>query len=647
MDFFQSQEVARRKTGRLVLFFVLAVIAIIASVHLLAVGIFAILSNQAENPPALAQVALDPRLIGAVAGLTLLLIVGAAMAKIAELSRGGAVVAESLGGRLLEHDNATQDESRLLNVVEEMSIASGLPTPQVYLLDKEQSINAFAAGYTPADAAVGVTRGCVEQLSRDELQGVIAHEFSHILNGDMRLNIRLIGMLQGIMVLGIVGYYMLRMARFSGVRSSGRSGKGNSTPAVMMLGGLGLMVVGSVGTFFGTLIKSAVSRQREFLADASAVQFTRNPSGIADALKRIGGLSAHAEIEHPNAPQASHMFFGQAVTVGFNALFATHPPLPERIRRIEPGWDGKFLPARTSARFAEARRPGVIGLAGAPAPRSATPTSVRAIVGQPTSEHLALASTIIDRLRGPLTEAMREPFGAWAAVYAAILSNDAKVRAAQLAGVSQGPERFVSAEVDRLARSAADLPSPERFAIFELAAPALRRMTREQYQVFKSGLERLALADDELSLFEWAAGRALGRLLEANFTDARPTRVRYYSLTRLGSPCSALLSALAYVGARTQADAERAFRAAAAELPDVSGLELLPPGRVTPTDLDGALDELAAVAPKCKSALIQGACRAIASDQNITPREYELLRAIAAALDCPMPPLLPGQSVRA
>ena len=217
-----------------------------------------------------------------------------------------------------------------------MAIASGTPTPPVYMMQEEPGINAFAAGFTPSDAVVGVTRGCVGQLSRDELQGVIGHEFSHILNGDMRLNIRLMGVLFGILVVGLIGSILLRSSLYGSALQS-RSSRGNSTQVLLIIGGV-LMLVGFIGTLVGNLIKASVSRQREFLADASAVQFTRNPSGIAGALKKIGGFEAGSEMMNPHAPESSHMFFGRAVSSGFNSLFATHPPLEERIARLDSSW---------------------------------------------------------------------------------------------------------------------------------------------------------------------------------------------------------------------------------------------------------------------------------------------------------------------
>src|SRR5690606_28971990 len=251
--------------------------------------------------------------------------------------QGGSVVAGLLGGLPVNPATDDPDERRLVNVVEEMAIASGVPVPAIYVLPGEESINAFAAGYGVHDAAVAVTRGALKHLTRDELQGVIAHEFSHILNGDMRLNIRLIGLLHGLLLLALIGRVLLR----SGGRSRGRrKEKGGSVQVALI--GLGLVLLGYIGVFFGKLIKAAASRQREYLADAAAVQFTRNPEGIAGALKKIGALGAGSRIVHPRAEELSHLYFASGLRSSFAGLFATHPPLVERIRRIDPSFSGDF-----------------------------------------------------------------------------------------------------------------------------------------------------------------------------------------------------------------------------------------------------------------------------------------------------------------
>ena len=319
-DFFERQDIARRNTARLVFIFGLAVLAIIVSVDLLLGATFGYLVRE-PGTGAIDRV-LDPLILTvAVIGI-LIVVAGGSAYKVAELWGGGRVVAEQLGGRLLNPNSTVASERQLLNVVEEMSIASETQTPPVYLLDDEEGINAFAAGFTPSDAVIGITRGTAERLSRDELQGVVAHEFSHILNGDMRLNIRLIGLLHGILIIGLLGHFLFRIAVYSG-HGRRRSRDRNALPLLGL--GAGLAAIGFVGTFFGSMIKAAVSRQREFLADASAVQFTRYPAGISGALKKIGGLLVGATIESPNAPEASHMFFGRA-TSGLSSLFSTPPP---------------------------------------------------------------------------------------------------------------------------------------------------------------------------------------------------------------------------------------------------------------------------------------------------------------------------------
>ncbi len=312
IDFFDQQQAAHQRTGRLVFLFVLAVVLIILSVYA-AVMVVLVLLNKGHGPVA-PELLFDPARFALITTLVILVIGLGTLYKVVQLRAGGAVVARQLGGRLVDPGTTDLAERRLLNVVEEMALASGTPVPSVFVLDQEQSINAFAAGFGPGDAVVSVSRGCLEYLSRDELQGVIAHEFSHILNGDMRFNLRLIGLLHGILLLALIGQILMRMtgrSNYSYRSSQGDGDRRDSSALVFFLLGLALLVIGFVGVFFGRLIKCAISRQREFLADASAVQFTRNPDGIGGALKKIGGLAEGSRIENPNAEEACHLFFGQ------------------------------------------------------------------------------------------------------------------------------------------------------------------------------------------------------------------------------------------------------------------------------------------------------------------------------------------------
>ena len=332
MDFFAKQDKARKNTKVLVVYFAIAVVCIIASVYVAALLIFRVTgSERAAGEPPPEFVLWDPKLFLHVVLGTLGVVIVGSIYKTLALSKGGSAVAESLGGQLVPSDSTDLDERKLRNVVEEMAIAAGVPVPKIYVLPDEQGINAFAAGHTPEDAAIGVTRGGMTLLSRDELQGVIGHEFSHILNGDMRLNLRIMGVIFGIVCLSVIGRVL--------IYSRGRNRQGSNP---LMYLGLALIVIGAIGVLFGRLIQAALSRQREFLADASSVQFTRNPAGLSGALQKIGGASSR--ITSPHAGEASHMFFGNGLAKPFVGAFATHPPLDARIRAIDPSWDGKFQP---------------------------------------------------------------------------------------------------------------------------------------------------------------------------------------------------------------------------------------------------------------------------------------------------------------
>ena len=634
-DFFERQDVARRNTKWLVVMFVLAVIGVVGTTFVITAAAFGATGGgdiPVEVP------------LGASVG-ALALIGGGSAYKIAQLAGGGTVVAERLGGRRIYPNTTDLTERRLLNVVEEMALASGVPVPPVFLLTEEKGVNAFAAGFSPSDAVIGVTRGCAEQLSRDQLQGVIAHEFSHILNGDMRLNLRLIGVLHGILLMGLVGREILRVAGRGGGRSRSRRGNG---AAYLLIIGLAFLVVGFVGLFFGNLIKAAVSRQREFLADASAVQFTRNPEGIAGALKRIGAAVFGSRLTNPRAGEASHMYFAE----GISGLFATHPPLDERIRRIEPHWDGKYpppLPAAAVVGFqAEESAAGFIGAATKTVPDEygrLVPAEVvehaAAQVGNPTEIHREYIQQLLATIPPQLREAAHEPYGARAVVYAALLDRDADIRAKQLHTLEQTAEASVFELTLRLAKPMNQLDVRARLPLIDMTMPALRALSLPQYQQFARSFDQLVRADKRLGLFEWALQQILLRHLKPQFEPVKPPQTRYYGLQRLTGPCSVLLSALAR---ESRHDDTAAFDAGARQLPDVP-VELLPRETYGLNQLHDALGELTHAAPKQRARLVNACGAAICADAAVGVAEAELLRAICDMLDCPMPPLLPGQEV--
>lgn len=659
-DFFDHQLVAKKRTSLLVGYFVMAVVLIILSVYTVVTGCLLAASKDQG-----AEALWDWGRLALVAAGVGILVVSGSLYKIATLREGGAAVARLLGGELVNPSDATPAQRRLLNVVEEMAIASGTPVPSVYVLPEEVSINAFAAGYEPGDAVIGVSQGSIDHLTRDELQGVIAHEFSHILNGDMRLNLRLIGLLHGILLIALVGYFIVRVMGESSSttrRSDSKDGdKGGNGAFAFLLLGLGLMAVGYVGVFFGRLIKSAISRQREFLADASAVQFTRNPDGIVGALKKIGGLAAGSLIRSPNAEQASHLFFSAGVPF-WAQMMATHPPLVERIRRIEPTFDGVFptidadavvpiSPAESRVpplpRFAPEVVPPRVGdrrVGPAPAEIRLDPQQAVASVGAPSREHVAFATALLSALPDSLAETAREPFGARSVIYALLLDQDPGIRNSQVRLIADHSAPGTAEEVLRVAPLIDALDDRARLPLADMAMPALRRLSSRQYASFRELIEPLIRADQRRSLFEFTLQRMLLRHLDRHFEQRPPAAIRYQSLEPLIPDCVRILSTLSRLGGRSEAEAHQDFAQGVQALGwDPSSARLAPVEECSMVAIDRALDHLALAAPPIKRQILDACATSIAADGLVTIAETELLRAIADSLDCPMPPLLESE----
>jgi len=627
MDFFSHQEKSRTRTLYLVALFIAAVVLVVVCVYFaVQLGLFLTMQDHKVTGNGFGW--MNAQLFLLVGLITLSIIILASVIRIVQLSKGGGYIAENLGGRLLNKSSGNRNEKKLLNVIEEMAIAAGVPVPQVYLLKEESGINAFAAGYTPSDATIAVTRGCLEKLNREELQGVIAHEYSHILNGDMRLNIRLIGFLFGIVVIANIGQAILR----GGGRS--RSKKGG---AQVMLIALILIVIGYIGQFFGRMIQAAVSRQREFLADASAVQFTRNPIGIANALKKIGRFSMGSMIISPNAPEVSHMFFSLAV----HALFSTHPPLDERIRRIEPGFRG-----RVNEFGKLGPEPVPTGFSGgafdsAAASMVVNPAEAKGLAGQLTPEHIGYSSELLSALPQKIKDDLDDMLGALGLVCALLLDKDPDERDNQLKALKHTAPPEIVGQVLAAEREIKEKIGPVfYFPILELALPTLRCMSPAQFAGFKGYIQTLVEADGKLTMFEFVIQKMVAHHLGAHYSRVK-RQPSIKNMNLLAPHAASLLSILAKAGQKEARTARKAFDAGFERLKSAGvGKKELYSEKASFKDVDKAFEMLSRAIPGIKRAIFDACCETVLFDKKVTIRETELLRAVASIMDVPVPPFL-------
>jgi len=636
MNFFEHQALARRNSGRLLLLFGLAVVAIVAVIGVLVLAV----TGSVE------MVVWSTLLTLAVIGL-------ASLYRVASLRGGGEVVAVQMGGSEVPADTRDPALRRLHNVVEEIAIASGVPMPRLYVLEQEAGINAFAAGYSPADAAIAVTRGCLQRLNRDELQGVIAHEFSHILNGDMRLNVRLMGVLFGILMLSIIGKRIL-LHIGAGSRLGGRRGLGPI--AVVLVVGVAGIVIGSIGVFFGRLIKAAVSRQREVLADASAVQFTRQTQGLAGALKKIGGLAEGSRLgDRAGAEEVSHMLFGEGL--GFSRWFATHPPLVERIQRLEPSFRAEQLQRLRGNWFASPpdglAEDRTLGLStrDAPTADALLPDAGRRLQVEPRQVAAQVATPVDDdyrqalKLAGSLSSGLRALAADRDAVQplllALLLDATPAVAMVQRQAVEAQLGAEMAARMQHLGEGPLrDLHAALRLPLAAVAFPVLRQLPRPQLRAFMGCIDALTHADGRISLFEYCLSRLLQVQVQAALDPSRHQHFGRRKTTGVRQEFSTLLAVVARAGnPGNEAAARRAYLAGLQRILPQDHLPYAPPAAGV-LALDAVWAPLDALDPLAKQVLVESVTATISHDQRINVAEAELLRTICATLHCPLPALL-------
>ena len=647
MDFFAHQDRARGSTRKLILTYLLCLIGVVLALNIIAAVLFNVGRDAAKGQrdesrrpaSAISSGSGFAANVPVFAGTTfsVLSIIGlATMFKQLQLGGDGAKVAELMGGRPITSAPTDPDERKLMNVIEEMSLASGVPMPRVYLLDQETGINAFAAGKRPEAAVIGVTRGCIRQLNRDELQGVIAHEFSHILNGDMRLNLRLIAMNFGLMAIGYIGLQILRFAP----RSSSRNEKSGGAVAAIYVFAIAMMIIGYVGTLFGKILQAAVSRQREYLADASAVQFTRNPSGIAGALKKIGGFGNGSEIHSAHAGEMSHMFFAGGVAGFLDSLFATHPPLDKRIRAIEPQFDGKMVkPSGAPTYGSQLEQEAAISGFSTPPPLPragqrvvATASEIVSDTGNIVPEKLIHADAMIAAIPQEIEELAADPYDARAIAIALLLDASAPLRLVQLQSV-YGEDEHVAAIVERLYPMIAELGPAARLPILDIALPALHHLSETQLKGFRALCTTLARADQRISSFEIALFKIIDHQLLSHLQFESASEFR--SVGSVSEPLRIVISVLSLAGGLEQAS--EAFAQAMSRL-GTPGLSLASPEESK--QFDRALGELRRASLPVQRRIVDACAHCVAADGTVGIEEMELMRAISATLSVPIPPFL-------
>jgi Zn-dependent protease with chaperone function len=619
--FFEHQSLARRNSRMMVVLFFLAVAAVVAAVDVV-LGAIWLWTTAA---PATTGVYVAGALV--TAGIIFLV----SLVNVARLGGGGAAVARMVGARPVVPSTADPLERRLRNVVEEMAIAAGMRVPEVYVMDEERGINAFAAGWSVSEAVVAVTRGTLERLTRDELQGIIGHEFSHILNGDMRLNVRMLGVLAGIVFLGSIGEFVMRSVRGT---------KEKEAIAIFVLG-VALFIIGYVGLFFARLIKAAVSRQREFLADASSVQFTRNPEAIAGALDQIRSSAAGTLIANRYAEEMSHMFFGQSVKMWMGGLLSTHPPLDERIRRVHP----RFQPSAYRPRRQEARAPDAAASEAKPAGRRSsdlsvawghTPAQSAALVGTMDAGKVDYATRLLAAIPPGLRDALRDRERAGPVIAALLLAEPDAARERQLQAI---PGVAIAERIRAAAPLTRGLGLAWHLPVIDLGLSALKPLQTAAKVEILAAIEAVIHADRRVSLHEFVVLALLRSELAPQPKAAETRKIR-----ELAGEAATVLALVAYAGTRADATGARdaalqaAVRAGAATLGIPARVPS--PAELTLDAASAALEALRSLAPMQKGVLVKGLFAAVTVDGTIRVAEAGLMRVVGAVLDCPLPPLL-------
>jgi Zn-dependent protease with chaperone function len=639
MNFFERQRQLRRLSVRLVFLFLVAVAGIIVVIDLavaFATGAF-------RNP--------DAGQLTASLGFTSVAVAAAvaiaALFRTAALRGGGGRVARELGGVPVPPDTRDPQLRRLRNVVEEMAIAAGVSVPEIYLLPNEASINAFAAGWSTSDAAVAVTQGALERLSRDELQGVIAHEFSHVVNGDMRLNIRLIGLLFGILFLSVIGRNLI----FFG---GGRGSRDNRNPVPLI--GIALLVAGGVGVLVGRIIQASVSRQREYLADTSAVQYTRQTAGLAGALKKIGGLPVGSQLRNPRRDEVGHMLFGPGARL--SSVFATHPPLVDRIKALDPTFNPAELEqlqrrwaSEPPSGLAEDAARGLVetgvaqpaGQPGLPHPASRSAVDAGAVIESVANVPASTpdyAAALIAQIPEPVLDRAHRIDAVVPLVLGLLMAEDEQARMVQYADLARDHGQPLADATRQEAQALAGLHPMLRVPLAELAFPALKARSEAERRDILVAVSGLIHSDNTITTYEYCVARLIYSELYESMQPKPSRHSGRATAAARWNEVATLLAVLASTGS-DPAVAEQAFAAGIAQILPGQSLPYSPP----PTGvlaLEDGWPGLDALRPEDKQRLVAAIVATVGYDETFSVTESELLRTVCALVHCPIPPLPPS-----
>lgn len=636
MDFFEHQHIARKKTRLLVFYFVMAVLLIIAVLNTV---IFQILNNSKQYHFTLQQWFTSDWFIMVTLGTLGIIVVGSLLRGM-QISGGGKSVAKMVNARPIEMSSRDPLERRFINVVEEMSIASGMPVPSLFVMDDEMGMNAFVAGLVPSDTVMVVTKGLLENLNRQELQGVVAHEFSHIFNADMRLNVRLIAILGGILALGQLGYFLLRSMRYSGRRRSS-SGSNNQLGLVIIGAAITLLLVGYIGLFFGRLIKAAVSRQREFLADASAVQYSRDPMGIANALYRIKTGGKGSLLDSSHAEDMSHMCFGTALNFSaFGSMLATHPPIDIRIKKLVPGY--KPPVEGSEAAFEDDEMSVAAGFASqqqsSQAVETTTAEQLMAQIGQLHPDQLHKAIAIHRRIPEELLDTVHSKNSIASFILALIVRGS--LSEASASGVDRLLEvlgdRLSTGQLAQIKSSVAilkELPEQLTLPLIEMSIPVLKQLEQQQKKQLLATASVLITADNRIEPFEFFLYALLRKHLDKK-DAAFDTRV-----FRKYKPVLGDIHYLVAVISEASGKADPSQIHNVMKSFDINWQQPSELPTYNAKQLNQSLQRLNQLTPLLKKPLLQTLAEIVMQDGSIDKTEIELLRATGIYLESPIPPL--------